>query len=85
MTSKKNKIKKSKERRNLESLIKKSRVIRKNIDTIMMAFRRIEKHISEMQKNVSERRARQQSMSNRLEELMKNVKELDENLKPRNN
>ena len=84
MTQKKSNSKKSKEKHNLEGLIKKSRVIRKNIDTIMTAFKRIEKHIGEMQKNVSERRARQQSMSNRLEELMKNVKELDENLKPKN-
>jgi archaellum component FlaC len=82
MPGKKNK---SKDTRNLEKLIAKSRVIRKNIDTIMAAFRRIEKHISEMQQNVTERRVRQQTMSNRLEELMKNMKDLDESIKAKDN
>jgi chromosome segregation ATPase len=84
MTQKKSKNK-NKEGKSLQKLIKKSHVIRKNIDTIMSAFKRIEKHIGDMQKNVSERRVRQQSMSNRLEELMKNVQELDEKLKPKSN
>jgi len=75
----------SKDARNLEKLIAKSRVIRKNIDTIMAAFKRIEKHISEMQQNVTERRVRQQTMSNRLEELMKNMKDLDDSIKAKDN
>jgi archaellum component FlaC len=76
---------KNKDARNLEKLIAKSRVIRKNIDAIMAAFRRIERHISEMQENVTERRVRQQTMSNRLEELMKNMKDLDESIKAKDN
>jgi chromosome segregation ATPase len=78
--AKKKKRSLSKEQRSLEDLISKSEIIRKNIDTILSAFKRIEKHISEMQKNLGERRVRQQSMNSRLEELRKNIKELDERM-----
>jgi hypothetical protein len=36
----------------LKELIKKSKAIRKNIDTIMSAFKKIEKHVGEMKENL---------------------------------
>jgi chromosome segregation ATPase len=72
---------KAKEKDTLKELITKSKAIRKNIDTIMSSFRRLEKHMGEIKKSIDKRDSRQQSMSRELEKLIKNMKQLDENIK----
>ncbi len=81
MPGKKSKNKSKDKKTTLEELIVRSHVVRKNIDTIMSAFKKIEKYLNEMQGSLNERRARQQSMSHRLEQLIKEIKELDNNIK----
>lgn len=76
---------KSKDNQHLEELIARSVLIRKNIDSIMTAFRKIEKHINTIQKGLNERRARQHATNTRLDELIKNIKEFDESIKVKGN
>jgi septation ring formation regulator EzrA len=80
----KNKNKVKEKETTLKELIKKSRAVRKNIDTIMAAFKRIEKHITEMQQGLDKKDARQDAMSQQLEKLVKNMKQLDQSMKGKN-
>lgn len=81
MGERKNKSKVKEKETTLKDLIKKSKAIRKNIDTIMSAFKRIEKHVVEMQKSVDKKDIRQDAMSQTLEKLIKNMKQLDHSIK----
>ena len=81
MGERKSKNKANEKETTLKDLIKKSKAIRKNIDTIMSAFKRIEKHMSEMQKGMDKKDTRQDAMSQTLEKLIKDMKQLDENIK----
>ena len=80
----KNKNKVREKETTLKELIKKSRAVRQNIDTIMAAFKRIEKHITEMQQGLDKKDARQDAMSQQLEKLIKNMKQLDQGIKEKN-
>ena len=81
MRRNKSKTKANKKETTLKELIKKSKTIRKNIDTIMSAFKRIEKHVGEMQESMDKKDARQNAMSQTLEKLIKNMKQLDDTIK----
>jgi chromosome segregation ATPase len=81
MWERKTKTKVKQKETTLKELIKKSKAIRKNIDTIMSAFKRIEKHVGEMKENLDKKDLRQQGMSETLEKLIKNMKQLDASIK----
>ena len=61
----------------LKELISKSKVLRKNIDNILSAFKRIEKHMSEMQKSMDKKDSKQATVSRQIEKLIKDMKQLD--------
>ena len=81
MRERKSKNKANEKETTLKDLIKKSKAIRKNIDTIMSAFKRIEKHMGEMKKNMDKKNTREDAMSQTLEKLIKNMKQLDHSIK----
>src|SRR5262245_11323957 len=65
----------------LRELIDKSKDIRKNIDAIMSAFRKIEKHVNDVQKSIEKKDSRQQAVNQQLEKLIRNMKQLDSSIK----